>query len=74
MTWVNSLSALKPGRQYAALTEKACEKIEILDEQVLTEKNREKLKQESEVNRSRGAMAEEICRKYRREGRLFELA
>ena len=32
-----------------------------------------KLKQESEANRSKGiAMADEICRKYRREGRFFD--
>ncbi len=32
-----------------------------------------KLKKESEENRSRGiAMADEICRKYRREGRFFD--
>ena len=69
----NSLSALKLGKQYVALTEKACNKITILDEQVLSEEERIKLKQESEVNRSKGiAMAEEICRKYRREGQFFD--
>lgn len=70
---INSLSALKLGKQYVALTEKACEKIEILDEQVLTENDQNKLKQESAVNRSKGiAMADEICRKYRRDGRFFD--
>lgn len=70
---VNSLSALKPGKQYVALTEKACKKIEILDQQELSENDREKLKQESEANRSKGiAMTDEICRKYRREGRFFD--
>ena len=40
----------------------------ILDEQKLTEDDRKKLKQESEANRSKGiAMADEICRKYRRD-------
>lgn len=69
----NSLSALKLGRQYVALTEKACSKITILDEQALSEEERLKLKQESEINRSKGiAIAEEICRKYRREGRFFD--
>lgn len=73
MALVNSLSALKLGRQYVALTEKACKKIKILDEQELTRKDRDKLKQESEVNRSKGiALADEICRKYRREGRFFD--
>lgn len=70
---VNSLSALKLGKQYAALTEKACQRIKILDEQELTENDRDKLKQESEANRSKGiAMADEICRRYRREGRFFD--
>lgn len=73
MALINSLSALKLGKQYVALTEKACEKIKILDEQVLTENDQDKLKQESAANRSKGiAMADEICRKYRREGRFFD--
>lgn len=73
MALVNSLSALKLDRQYVALTEKACKKIKILDEQELTRKDQDKLKQESEVNRSKGiALADEICRKYRREGRFFD--
>lgn len=70
---INSLSALKLGKQYAALTERACKKIKILEEQEISAKNRDKLKCESELNRSKGiAMAEEICRKYRREGRFFD--
>ncbi len=52
MALVHSLSALKLGKQYVALTEKACEKIKILDEQGLTEKDRDMLKQESEAIRS----------------------
>lgn len=69
----NSLSALKLGKQYVAITEKACRQIKILEEQELTEGDRGKLKQSSEANRSKGiAMAEEICRKYRREGRFFD--
>lgn len=70
---INSLSALKLGKQYAALTEKACQQIKILNEQTLSDNERNKLKQESEANRSKGiATAEEICRKYRREGRFFD--
>lgn len=73
MALINSLSALKLGKQYAALTERACQKIKILDEQKLTENDRYKLKRESETNRSKGiAMVDEICRKYRREGRFFD--
>lgn len=70
---INSLSALKLGKQYVALTEKACQKITVLEEQKLTENDRNKLKQEGLANRSRGiAMANEICRKYRRDGRFFD--
>lgn len=70
---IHSLSALKLGRQYAAVTETACKKIKIIDEQQFTEDDREKLKQESEANRSKGiALADEICRKYRRDGRFFD--
>ncbi len=73
MALINSLSALKLGKQYVALTEKACKKIKILEEQKLTVNDRDKLKRESESNRSKGiAMADEICRKYRREGRFFD--
>lgn len=44
MALINSLSAWKLGKQYAALTEKACEKIKILDEQALTGNDQDKLK------------------------------
>lgn len=70
---INSLCALKLGKQYVALTEKSCKKIEILEEKQLSEKERSKLKQESDSNRSKGiSLANEICRKYRREGRFFD--
>ncbi len=58
--------AKRLGKQYAALTEKACQKIKILDEHELSENDRDKLKKESEANRSKGIeMANEICRKKR---------
>lgn len=70
---INSLSALKLGKQYVALTEKACKQIEIIEEKALTEKDREDLKYESEENRTKGiALANEICMKYRREGLFFD--
>lgn len=73
MALINSLSALKLGKQYVALSERACQKVKILDEQELTESERNKLKQESASNRSKGiARADEICRKYRRDGRFFD--
>lgn len=70
---INSLSALKLGKQYVALTKTACSQITILDEQEISAEDRETLKTESEANRSKGiALADEICRKYRREGRFFD--
>lgn len=70
---INSLSALKLGKQYAALTEKACRQVKIIDEQILSYEDREELKKKSEDNRTKGiAAANEICRKYRREGRFFD--
>lgn len=70
---INSLSALKLGKQYVALTKKACEKIKILDERRISDKEREELKQKSEENRQEGIqIVERICREYRREGRFFD--
>ena len=73
MALINSLSALKLGKQYVALTEKACEQIEIVEEKTLTETERKSLKYKSEDNRIKGiALANEICIKYRREGLFFD--
>lgn len=70
---IHSLSALKLGKQYVALTQKACKQIKVIKEESLTDADREILKVESEDNRSKGiALAEEICRQYRREGRFFD--
>ena len=70
---IHSLSALKLGKQYVALTTKACRQIKIVEEKVLTDEDREKLRIESEENRFKGiALADEICRQYRREGRFFD--
>lgn len=70
---INSLSALKLGKQYVALTKKACSQIKFLKEEKVSAEDGEALKRESERNRSNGiAMADEICRKYRRQGRFFD--
>ncbi len=70
---IHSLSALKLGKQYVALTEKACSKITILEEQRLSQEQRMRLKKESESNREKGiALAEEMCKRYRREGMFFD--
>lgn len=70
---INSLSALKLGKQYVALTAKACDQIKILTEQELSNEDRARFKQESEANRVKGiTLTNEICLKYRREGRFFD--
>lgn len=70
---IHILSALQLGKQYAALTEKACRQIQIIEELALSDTDRESLKEKSGRDRSAGiAMADNICRKYRREGRFFD--
>lgn len=70
---INSLSALKLGKQYVAITEKACKNVKIINEKTLNEQDRALLKTESEHNRNEGiALAEEMCRKYRRDGKYFD--
>lgn len=70
---IHSLSALQLGKQYVAITNKACSQINILDEQFMNTNDRRILKSESERNRADGiAIAEEICRRYRRKGKYFD--
>lgn len=70
---VESLSALKLGIQYVAVTQKACAAISIISEQPITDSERESLKMQSDENRKLGiSLADEICKKYRREGLYFD--
>ena len=70
---VESLSALKLGSQYVAITQKACDSIKIISENKITESERDNLKKISSENRKAGiSLADEICRKYRREGLYFD--
>ena len=70
---IQSLSTLKLGKQYVALTDKACAQIEITHEEVLCDEDRTLLRRQSEQLRTEGIeKADEICRKYRREGRFFD--
>lgn len=70
---INSLSALKLGKQYVAITEKACKQIRIIDEKTISAKEREKLIAASEKNRAEGiTKADEICKNHRRDGRFFD--
>ena len=70
---VESLSALKLGIQYVAVTQKACDAIKIIEEKRFSQKERDSLIIKSEENRQLGiSIANDICRKFRREGRYFD--
>ena len=70
---VNSLSALQLGKQYVALTEKACKAIRIEKEIELTYFEKKVLQKVSDGNRQRGIdLANDICKSHRREGKFFD--
>ncbi len=70
---VNSLSALQLGRQYVALTEKACKAIKVEKEIELSFFEKKVLRNVSERNRQKGIeRANEICKLHRREGKFFD--
>ena len=70
---VNCLSALDLGKQYVAISEKACKQIKIVKEEPLSQLELSLLKDMSAERRKEGiALAEEIEVKYRREGKFFD--
>ena len=70
---VNSLSALKLGKQYVATTEKACAAVRIEKELPISMMERRFLQDESEANRQKGIhLANDICKNYRREGKFYD--
>ncbi len=70
---IGSLSALRLGKQYVAVTQKACEKIEIEKEIELSYFEKMVLRKVSEGNRKKGIeMANDICKDHRREGKFFD--
>lgn len=70
---VNSLSALELGKQYVAVTQKACAAVKIECEIELSHLERQFLKEVAETDRTRGiSFANEICKNYRREGLYFD--
>ena len=70
---VNSLSALQLGRQYVALTEKACKAIRVEKEIELSFFEKKVLRKVSEGNRRKGIeLANDICKSHRREGKFFD--
>ncbi len=70
---IMSLSALQLGKQYVAISEKACKHVKIETEIELSQLERIFLRDLSESNRVKGVnLANEICRDYRREGQFFD--
>lgn len=70
---INCLSALDLGKQYVAISEKACKQIKVLKEEALSQLELALLKDMSAERRKEGiALAEEIEVKYRREGKFFD--
>lgn len=70
---INSLSALQLGKQYVALTEKACKAIKIEKEIELSFFEKKILRKVSESNRQKGIdLANNICKVHRRDGKFFD--
>lgn len=70
---IQSLSALNLGRQFVALTEKACSQIKIIGELKLSNEERKYLIDKSYQQREEGiSLANSICKKNRREGLFFD--
>ena len=70
---INSLSALELGKQYVEVTKKGCDAVRIEKEIPISYLEKLFMKEVSEENRVKGAsLANDICRKYRREGLFFD--
>lgn len=73
MALVNSLSALQLGKQYVAVSQKGCDAVCIESEISLSYLERLFIKNTAEENRTKGiSLANDICKKYRREGLFFD--
>lgn len=70
---VHSLSALQLGKQYVAITQKACNAIRVEKSIRLGYFEKKVLQKASMNNRQKGIdLANEICKSYRREGKYFD--
>lgn len=70
---IASLSALNLGKQYVAITQKACNQIQILEEKSLNRLELLVLKDRSEIRRREGiSLAERCVIEHRRDGRFFD--
>lgn len=70
---LGSLSALKLGKQYVAITQRACDQITIREEKVLSKLELMALKDVSIIRRRDGLeVADRIVKEHRRDGRFFD--
>ena len=70
---VNSLSALKLGKQYAVVTQKGCDSVRIEKELDISGFEKRFLRTIADKNRKSGVdFANRVCKDYRREGRFFD--
>ncbi len=70
---VECLSTLQLGKQYVAVSQKACQNVKILKEYALSDLELMALKDISEQKRQTGIeRANEICKQYRRNGKFFD--
>lgn len=70
---VASLSVLKLGKQYVCITQRGCDHVKIERECLMTPVENMYIRQQGEQNRLQGiVLADDICKRYRREGRFFD--
>lgn len=70
---LHCLSALDLGKQYVAISEKACKQIKLLKEESLTQLELSILEDMSAKRRKEGIrLADEIVKQHRREGQFFD--
>lgn len=70
---IASLSSLNLGKQYVAVTQKACDQINVISGRELSHLEMLALKDMSEIRRREGvSLAEKIVIEHRREGRFFD--
>lgn len=70
---INSLAAIQLGKQYAAVSQKACDAVRIETEVEISYLERLFMKEAAEENRTEGiSLANNICKNYRRIGLFFD--
>lgn len=70
---INSLSALELGKQFVAVSKKACKAVRVEAEIPISYLERLFLKEIAEKNRARGiSLANDICKNHRRDGLFFD--